>query len=149
MNRRSFIKSSCTACLSVTVLSTLLPACSATKIIPGTLGENGISLSPEEFKVKQKGAYTFASYIIIRNEALKYPICLYRFSDSQYTALRLRCTHQGAELQPSGEAIQCPAHGSEFNKTGQVTGGPASADLRSFPVMVSNNQIFIDLRKQS
>ena len=149
MNRRSFIKNSCTACLSVTVLSTFMQACSTTKIIPGTLGENGITLHPDEFKLKQKAGNTYASYIIVRNEALKYPICIYRFSDTLYTALWLRCTHQGTELQASGDAIQCPAHGSEFNNRGEVKNGPADRALRTFPVTVNNNEIFIDLRKQS
>ncbi len=57
--------------------------------------------------------------------------------------------HQGAELQASGDVLQCPAHGSEFNNKGMVTNGPASANLRTFRVAVTNNEIFIDLRKQS
>ena len=30
----------------------------------------------------------------------------------------MKCTHQGAELQASGDVLQCPAHGSEFNNQG-------------------------------
>ena len=149
MNRRDFIKNSCSACLAVTVISTLTPACTPTKIVSGNIGKDGISIHPDEFKQKHKGSNVYASYLIVRNDALKYPICVYRVSDQLYTALWLRCTHQGTELQASGDALQCPAHGSEFNKKGEVTNGPAGSNLRSFPVTVSANEIFIDLRKQS
>jgi Rieske Fe-S protein len=61
----------------------------------------------------------------------------------------MKCTHQGTELNASGEFLQCPAHGSEFNSNGKVRSGPADKDLRTFPVVVSSNELFIDLRKQS
>ena len=83
----------------------------------------------------------------MRNDALKYPICIYRLDEKQYSALWMKCAHQGAELQASGDFLQCPAHGSEFNNKGMVTNGPASTNLKSFPVTVYNNEIFIDLRK--
>jgi len=60
----------------------------------------------------------------------------------------MKCTHQGAELQASGDVLQCPAHGSEFNNKGLVKTGPADTNLRTFPVVVNNNELFIDLRKQ-
>jgi Rieske Fe-S protein len=61
----------------------------------------------------------------------------------------MKCAHQGAELQASGDYLQCPAHGSEFNNRGYVTSGPASTNLRTFPITVNEKEIFIDLRKQS
>lgn len=149
MDRRNFIKKSCTACLSVTVLSSLVSSCISTQYIPGKLGKDGITLDKDDFKIKQKGGTAYSSFIIVRNEALKYPICVYRMSDSEYTALWMRCTHQGAELQASGDVLQCSAHGSEFSNKGAVRNGPADAALKTFPVTVSNSEIFIDLRKQS
>jgi len=149
MDRRNFIKKSCTACLSVTVLSSLVSSCVSTQYISGKLGKDGITLDKDDFKVKQKGGTAYSSFIIVRNEALKYPICVYRMNDNEYSALWMRCTHQGAELQASGDVLQCSAHGSEFNNKGQVRNGPADTALKTFPVTVSNNEIFIDLRKQS
>jgi Rieske Fe-S protein len=61
----------------------------------------------------------------------------------------MQCTHQGTELQASGDVLQCPAHGSEFNNKGQVTNGPADNGLRTFPITVTNTELLIDLRKQS
>jgi len=149
MQRREFIKNSCTACLSLSVLSTFIVGCVSTKYVPGTLGKDGLFLSKDDFEVKQKGGTAYSSFIIVRNDALQFPVCVYRFSDNEYSALWMKCTHQGAELQASGDVLQCPAHGSEFNSKGQVKNGPAGANLRTFPVTVTNNEIFIDLRKQS
>ena len=149
MNRRNFIKNSCTACLSFTVISSLVSSCTTTKYIPGTLGKDGLLVTKDDFKVKQKRGTAYSSFIIVRNDALQFPICVYRFSDEEYTALWMKCAHQGAELQASGDVLQCPAHGSEFNNRGKVTNGPANTNLRTFPVIVNGNELFIDLRKQA
>jgi Rieske Fe-S protein len=148
MNRKEFIKKSCTACIAATGMSSLLSSCSPTQYISGTLGKDGITINKNDFKVKQDNA-AYRSFIIVRNDALQYPICVYRFSDEQYSALWMKCTHQGTELNASGDFLQCPAHGSEFNNKGKVRNGPADQDLRVFPVVISNNELFIDLRKQS
>ena len=110
--------------------------------------ENGITVSKNDFAVKQKGGTAYSSFIIVRNEALQYPICVYRFNDDEYSALWMKCTHQGAELQASGDVLQCAAHGSEFNNHGMVRNGPAISNLRTFPVTVNQDQVFIDLRKK-
>ena len=149
MKRRDFIKNSCTACLTITVLPLMLTGCAALIDTTGTLIKDGLVLSVEEFKITAKGSTAYRSFLIVRNEALQYPICVYRFNEKQYSALWMKCAHQGAELQASGDYLQCPAHGSEFNNNGQVTNGPASTNLRTFPVIVSEKEIFIDLRKQS
>jgi len=148
MDRREFIKNSCTACLSLTVLSSLAVSCSATKYVSGVIVEDGINVSKNDFAVKQKGGTAYSSFIIVRNEALQYPICIYRFNEDEYSALWMKCTHQGAELQASGDVLQCAAHGSEFNNRGMVRNGPAISNLRTFPVTVNQDQVFIDLRKK-
>jgi Rieske Fe-S protein len=149
MHRRAFIKNSCTACLSFTALSAFVSSCVATKYISGRLVKDGLTISKDDFKVKQKGGTAYTSFIIVRNDALIFPICVYRFNDNEYTALWMQCTHQGNELQASGDVLQCPAHGSEFNNKGLVINGPAASNLRSFPITVVDNELFIDLRKQS
>lgn len=149
MDRRDFIKNTCTACLSVTVFSSLLSSCTPTQYISGSVVKDGITVNKDQFEIRQKGGMAYSSFIIVRNDILQYPICVYRFSDNEYSALWMKCAHQGAELQASGDVLQCPAHGSEFSNKGMVTNGPASTNLRTFPVTVTNNEIFIDLRKQS
>ena len=150
MNRKEFLVKGCTACMAAAGISSLfVSSCASTHYIPGTLGKDGIMISKGDFKIGQKDNAAYRSFIIVRNDALQYPICVYRFGDEQYSALWMKCTHQGTELNASGDFLQCPAHGSEFNNTGKVKSGPADKDLRTFPVVISNNEIFIDLRKQS
>ena len=149
MKRRDFIKNTCAACVPVAALSALATGCSLLSNTSGRLVKDGLVLQKDDFELKDKGNSAYRSFLVIRNDALKYPLCIYRFSDNDYSALWMSCSHQGAELQASGDYLQCPAHGSEFNNRGEATSGPASSSLRSFPVTVSNNEIFIDLRKQS
>ena len=146
MDRRKFIKNSCTACVSATVLTAVLSACNSTRYISGNLGKDGLSVDATEIVIREGGQTSYRSFIIVRNNALLYPICLYRFSDTVFSALWMRCTHQGAELQASGDYLQCTAHGSEFDNKGTIKNGPADRNLRNFPVIVTNNQLFIDLR---
>ncbi len=145
MNRKEFIIKSCTACISATTLSTIVSSCAATQFVNGKLTKDGILIDVNEFALKEKDKYRL--YIVVRNEELVFPICVYRFSDTDYAALWMQCAHQGAELNVAGDYLQCPAHGSEYSNRGKVTNGPADRDLRTFPVTLNNNQIFIYLRK--
>ena len=145
MNRKEFLVKSCAACIGVTALSTMVSSCAATQFANGKLTKDGILIDVNEFALKEKDKYRL--YIVVRNEELLFPICVYRFSDTDYAALWMQCAHQGAELNVAGDYLQCPAHGSEYSNRGKVTNGPADRDLRTFPVTLNNNQIFIDLRK--
>ncbi|OJY90074.1 MAG: hypothetical protein BGP14_10230 [Sphingobacteriales bacterium 44-15] len=127
-------------------LSASFSSCNPTRYLTGTLEKDGLTINKDEFKAKGKRETAYRLFIIVQNEALQYPICVYRFGEDNYTALWMRCTHQGTELQASGNYLQCPAHGSEFNNHGRVTNGPADKDLRAFPVTINNNHLFIDLR---
>lgn len=148
MDRRKFIKSSCVSCLSATAMSSfLLNACTPTQYISGTLNKDGLVVDKNQFKIGNKGSYS--SFIVVRNENLLFPICVYRFSETEYSAIWLKCAHQGAEVNVVGDMLQCPAHGSEYNSRGEVTNGPAVSNLRTFPIEIRQNELFIDLRKQS
>ena len=147
MNRRKFLQTSCTACLPAAMVAGFVSSCKSTKYISGKLGNDGLYLSRDEFRIDKKDSENFRPFIVVRNEALQYPICVYRISDSEFHALWMQCTHQGTELQVSGNLLHCPAHGSEFSNKGKITSGPADKDLRTFPVTVTQNELFIDLRK--
>ena len=148
MDRRKFIKSTCASCVSATIFSSaVLSACTPTQYINGTLEKDGLVLNKDQFKVVKKGSYTF--FVVVQNETLLFPFCVYRFNDDDYSAIWLKCPHMGAEVNVVGDTLQCPAHGSEYNNRGVVTNGPATSNLRTFPVVVRKNDLFIDLRKQS
>lgn len=144
MDRRIFIQQSCTACLAGSALVIGLGACTPTRYASGKLGKDGINIDINDFR--EEGNDRYRLFIVVRNEALQFPIYVYRFSATDYSALWMQCTHQGAELQASGDRLQCAAHGSEFDNKGTVKTGPASRNLRNFPVKMEGNQLFIDLR---
>lgn len=128
------------------MLPPLLAGCQSTHYTQGVMEKDGISVLRSEFTYMKKDRLVIRPYIIVRNEQMKFPICLYRHADNQYTALLMKCTHQGSELNVSGDHLHCPSHGSEFNSKGKVTQGPAEENLRSFAVTSDSEKIFIDLR---
>lgn len=144
ISRRTFLSRSCLACAG-TLLPLSLASC-ASHYVTGSIESSGISISTNEFETVKKGVKAFKSFLLIQHEQLEFPIYLYRFSETEYSALWMACTHQGAELQASGDFLHCPSHGSEFNNRGAVSNGPAEKNLREFPVTVSNDKILIDLR---
>lgn len=146
MNRNEFLKTCGYACLSGIALATILQSCVNTKIITGQIQDSELLIDLKEFEIQKKGKLTYRKYIIAQNELLKFPISIYRFSDTEFTALYLQCTHQGAELQVFGDKLQCPAHGSVFSNKGVVENGPATSDLRTFPVQIDKNQLKINLK---
>lgn len=149
MDRRRFLKDSCLTCLGMAVGASVLAGCKTLQQVSGTLTNDGIKIPLDDFIRRSGRESKYHSYIVVRNDALQYPICVYRFTDKEYTALYMRCSHQGAELQAAGDRLTCPAHGSEFDNRGLAKQGPAEDALRSFPVAVMGDELFIDLKKQS
>ena len=147
MDRRKFIAASCISCIGGGLLLTLSEGCgTASKIVSADISGSDMLVPLENFEHVRAGKKEFRKYIVVQNDRLRYPICVYRFSETQYEALWMRCTHQGTELQVFGDKMQCPAHGSEFNNHGQVVNGPAASQLRTFPVTISDNLLRISLK---
>lgn len=145
MKRIEFLKSCGYACLSGVAFMSILQSCKTSKMITVGIDGNEIRLPVSEFELRKKERLSYRNYLILQNEQLNYPICVYRLGENEYRALHLQCTHQGAELQVFGDRLVCPAHGSEFSNRGKVENGPAVKDLKSFPVQLSSNTIKISL----
>jgi len=148
MERKEFIKTCGTACMGFSAFGTLvqLQGCSSAKIITSSIEGENLIVPLSAFKIIKNSSIKYRPYIITRNENLSYPICIYRFGQNDYKALWMKCTHQGTELQVFGDKLQCPAHGSEFGNRGDVTNGPASSDLRTFHIVIDNEQLKISLK---
>ena len=127
MQRKEFIKACGFACLSGVFLSAMLESCGSTKIISGNISNSDLVIPVSDFLTKDN---EYRKYIIVHNDKLSYSICVYRFNEKEYSALFMRCTHQGAELQVFGDRLQCPAHGSEFNNKGIVQSPTLDSSLR-------------------
>lgn len=123
----------------------VLQSCAPTKTISGTLVDSKLVVGLSEFELLKKEQLSYRKFVIVQHPSLHYPICIYRFGETDYAALLMQCTHQGAELQVFGDRLQCPAHGSEFTNRGQVENGPASLALRTFQVEIHGTQLIISL----
>ncbi len=146
MDRKDFIKTCGLACVSGAAMTIFLESCGIPKTLTGTINDSDLFVALSDFETKAGSEIHYKKYVIVNNDILKFPICVYRHDVKNYTALWMQCTHQGAELQVYGDKLQCPAHGSEFNNKGEVTNSPASQNLRTFPVTVLNNQLQISLK---
>lgn len=145
MVRSEFTKLCGAGCLGLSFFGTILQSCGSTKIINSSIEGDHMIVPVSEFEMIKNEKIRYRPYLVAQNNLLKYPICIYRHNANEYSALLMRCTHQGTELQVFGDRLQCPAHGSEFGNKGNVTNGPASTDLRTFPVIIDNNQLKIFL----
>lgn len=146
MDRRKFITTGCINCISGGLMLSLLDSCSTAKISTATILGSDMIVLMTDFEINKGDAKEFKKYLVVQNDKLQYPVCIYRFDENNYQALWMRCTHQGTELQVFGDKLQCPAHGSEFSNHGKVENGPASTSLRTFPVTITNDQLKISLK---
>ena len=145
MDRRKFTKT-CMMCVPASVLLPALSGCQSTFYTSGVVEDNGISVLKSDFIYLKKDQPSQRDYIIVKNASLQFPIYLYKISDEDYSAILMKCSHQGNELQAAGDHLHCPAHGSEFNNRGVVSHGPAEENLRTFKVTPTGDKLFIDLR---
>jgi Rieske Fe-S protein len=62
-----------------------------------------------------------------------------------FTALWRICTHGACAIEWSAKDLNasCPCHGSIFEIDGRVTLGPATEDLRVFPVLRKGESLFL------
>jgi Rieske Fe-S protein len=144
MDRKQFLKTCGLACIGGIAATTMLEGCSAAKSASSTIDGDNLVVPVNDFGNETDG---FRKFIVVNNDLLKFPICVFRHSAEEYSALWMQCTHLGAELQVFGDTLQCPAHGSEFNNKGIVRNGPADSVLRSFPIVLENNLVKISLKK--
>jgi nitrite reductase/ring-hydroxylating ferredoxin subunit len=77
-------------------------------------------------------------------------IALYRLEDKFYATDDI-CTHEFASLAEGfvdGDCIECPLHAGKFHiPTGKAMTAPVTEDIRTYPVKVEGDEIFINLSK--
>ena len=144
MDRKEFLQMCGGGCLGLVGIS-LTQACSPTKHIQSTAINNQVTILKTDFIDSGKEQNKFRKSIICKVNGLDYPIAVYRFSDNYYSALLLRCSHQGNELSMNGDILSCSAHGSEFSNKGEVIQGPAEQALQSFKVTNDQEHIYVHL----
>ncbi|MEQ9090135.1 MAG: Rieske (2Fe-2S) protein [Balneola sp.] len=144
MNRQEFIKVCGLSCAGLATTSLFLQGCSGTKYLNAEINGDFMEIPLSAFQNETDSG--LRDYLVVENSRLSYPIAIYRHNENEYTALLMRCTHQGSELRVFGDRLECPAHGSEFTNNGSVQNGPADNELRTFPVLIESEILKIDLR---
>ncbi|HVW97395.1 MAG TPA: Rieske (2Fe-2S) protein [Mucilaginibacter sp.] len=138
MDRRKFVKHSCTLCLLAGsgMLAGSLASCGAAlPAYKAIVSNNQISVPVTLFAE--------SDFQLIQPHGMYYNIGVKKEKDGTYTALLLRCTHADNQLTPTGNGFKCTLHGSAFDNEGNVTNGPARRPLTKYPTHVESNQIII------
>jgi Rieske Fe-S protein len=146
MNRKDFIKTCGFACLGTSTLGILLQSCTGSKVVMGQINGDNIVVPLTQFEQVKGNVKSYRKFLVIQNDLLKYPIYVYRFSENEFTALYMQCTHQGNELTAYGDKLVCSAHGSEFDNKGNVTNSPAEKPLKSFLTLLDSQNLIISLK---
>ena len=85
---------------------------------------------------------------LIRFDYASKTYCIYRIEDG-YFATDGMCTHEAVHLEDGlvmDDEIECPMHQGVFNiKSGEAISPPACDDLKTYPVKVENNLIYINI----
>jgi len=146
MERKEFIKNCGFACIGGTALMAFLQSCASTAYFAQTaLEDNKILIKKTEFLTTKKEKIKKRKLVLVKSEKFGFPICVYKISEVEYSALLMQCTHKGCELQPQGSFLVCPCHGSEFSNKGVVQNPPAEQNLLTFKTTIDNENIYIHL----
>ena len=140
MERRDFLKKSCTICLALgsgVSLVSLSSCGSALSIYTTAVSNNRLSIPVEQFAL--------TNFQIVRPLNYGYDIAVNKQSDGTYQAIKMECTHANNPLTATGSGFYCSEHGSAFDKQGKVTNGPAVNPLKHYKTEVENYQLFIYL----
>ena len=133
-NRRDFLKQSGSACVALAglgFLSSHLVGCKA----PANLAASSYDATAGKISVPLTGFGT-KDKIMVEGPNGEYKIFLSKKSETELTALQLKCTHKGHGVSMEDAKLHCNLHGSEFDFEGNVTNGPAKIPLKKFPVTV-------------
>lgn len=146
MDRKEFLKTCGFACLGASAMSTLLQSCATSNYYAQHIKDNNsITIKKSEFINLENGKTINRKYVLIKAEQLNFPICVFKLSEIEYSAVLMECTHRSCELHNQGDFLMCPCHGSEFTNKGIVQNPPAEQNLKSFIIKSDNDNIYIKL----
>lgn len=140
MDRRKFVKQSCSLCLAAgsgMILGSLASCGAALPVYKTTVADNKIAVPATLF--------ANSDFQLIQPKSMYYNIGLKKEKDGTYTALLLRCTHADNQLIPAGNGFKCTLHGSAFDNEGHVTNGPAQRPLKKYATQIESDQIIIHI----
>ena len=151
MNRRDFIKNTCSAacaCVGVSALS-LLQSCEDNKAYEQNVDDNNndiqfsidISQSPYQDLESVGG-----TAVLSPNSIDSLGLLLIRVSENNINAFSRRCTHSSYSVNAfnsQGLAVCSSGHGGSFTTSGSVAAGPPSARLTSYNTSLNESILTI------
>lgn len=143
MKRKEFVRLCGISILAVPFVSHLLTSCQTIYYAQAVQKENELTIMLSEF-MRDDNKTHYRDFVLVQT-SLGFPICIWRFSETEYVASLMQCTHRGCELNVGGGIYSCPCHGSEFDTTGKVLEGPADQDLKIFKTTIKNEKLHISL----
>ena len=85
---------------------------------------------------------------IIRFDHNDKTFCVYKLEDGFYATDGI-CTHEDVHLEDGlvmDNEVECPMHQGVFDiKTGEAVSPPACDDLKTYPVKIEDNNIYIQI----
>jgi len=138
MNRRTFLKSSCSACLlaGAGLAVGTLSSCSTVPVYATSIRENTIAVPARLFADRPLQ--------LVSVEGFEYEIAVERRGNG-YRAFLLRCTHADNALTYTGSRFVCTLHGSTFDEEGRVTKGPATMPLESLRAVRVGEAVIVQM----
>ena len=88
MNRKDFLKTCGFACLGGSAIVTLMQSCKVTKTITCNIENSDLMVAISDFESVSDNKITFKKYIIINNDVLKFPICVYRIEENKQNRIQ-------------------------------------------------------------
>jgi len=137
MDRRSFLKNSCIACIGISA-GLSWESCNSIPVHKAVKHDKLLYIDETDLTAHKLN--------IIENIALPYGILLVR-TVIGYDAILMRCSHQNQPLVVTGSGLYCNTHGSSFNLKGQVIKEPATLPLTKFYNEIKEGKIVIHLNQ--
>ena len=75
-------------------------------------------------------------------------ILFVRENEKSVRSVSPKCTHQECPLNYNKDTnhLDCHCHGSSFDLSGKVLKGPATKNLKTYPTVLQDNRIVIDIQ---
>jgi len=84
-------------------------------------------------------------YVLAHHPESRFPVCVYRLGDGEYSASLLQCRHRPCEVAVKPQSFVCPCHGSRYSHRGELEKGPAEMSLKTYPVRVQGEVVAVTL----
>ncbi len=141
IDRRQFIKRSCTACFGAAasgLLFSQLSSCAPAFPVFKTKFDKGLVQVPVS-------SFETSNLVIVRDLQIDFDVLLVKKSADDYNAIYMKCSHQANPVTATATGLFCPSHGSSFDLDGNVRTEPATAPLQKFKTELKDNVVTITI----